>query len=409
VTDRGRTTSEIEDSDRALYDRARNAWDEARWHDLAVLAAEPLAARADRAELALLAAAGLIQLGRMREARHQLDQARDWGCAPRLMTQVLISGAFNTLGRAACLLDDDPLARSCFEDAIATLHPDRDIAPEGQQRGVRERAALNLLPEAARLVEDRLNKAVRHDRIEPLEANMLKTQVDLLNHTLGLAQRRQQLMPDHDAAAPDERLEQRAVSQLGQDLWVLEQTGQKRGGFFVEFGATDGILLSNTLLLETQFGWTGICAEPNPAFFEKLQRNRNCITSPDCIGGQTGRTVSFILADEYGGFAEFADSDTHSDRRAAYREAGKVIELETISLDAFLKKHDAPHRIDYLSIDTEGSEFEILEAFPFADWDIRLLTIEHNFTPIRAKIRKLMEEHGYICTEQKWDDWYAKP
>lgn len=408
MTGRGRKTAEVEDPGRALHDRARRAWNEARWHDLAALAAEPLAAQDDRADLALLIAAGLVQLGRMREARHQLDRARDWGCAPRLMTQVLVSGAFNTLGRAACLLEDDPLARSCFEDAIATLHPDRDIAREGQQRGVRERAALNLLPEAARLVDDRLNEAVRHDRIEPSEASMLKTQVELLNHTLGLAQRRQQLMPGH-ADAPDERPEQRAVSQLGQDLWVLDQTGRKRGGFFVEFGATDGVLLSNTLLLEAEFGWSGICAEPNPAFFEKLQRNRDCITAPDCIGGQTGRTVEFILADEYGGFAEFADSDAHSNRRAAYRKAGKMIELETISLDEFLKKYDAPRRIDYLSIDTEGSEFEILEAFPFAEWDIRLLTIEHNFTPIRAKIRKLMEGHGYICTEQKWDDWYAKP
>ena len=83
--------------------------------------------------------------------------------------------------------------------------------------------------------------------------------------------------------------------------------------------------------------------------------------------------------------------------------------LTTNSLEDFLEKHDAPRQIDYLSIDTEGSEYEILAAFPFEDWDIRLITVEHNFTPMREDIRTLLERHGYVRQEVEWDDWYAKP
>lgn len=168
------------------------------------------------------------------------------------------------------------------------------------------------------------------------------------------------------------------------------------------------MLLSNTYLLEQGYDWTGLCAEPNPAFFEKLQRNRRCLTLPDCIGPRSGEEVEFVLADEYGGFARHAELDNHASRRAAYRESGGLIRLTTIALDDFLRKHGAPRRIDYLSIDTEGSEYEILSAFPFEEWDIRLLTVEHNFTPIREDIRRLLEGHGYVRTKMKWDDWYAK-
>ncbi|WP_201223648.1 FkbM family methyltransferase [Halochromatium roseum] len=213
-----------------------------------------------------------------------------------------------------------------------------------------------------------------------------------------------------DADGPLERqaLAALAMSQLGQDLWVLERTGGKRGGFFVEFGATDGVLLSNTWLLEQRFGWRGLCAEPNPGFYRQLQANRHCTVSAACIGAHTGDQVAFVLSDAYGGSLAYAHDDQHGPKRDAYRDAGQVVTLETISLDDFLKQHQAPREIDYISIDTEGSEYEILSAFPFDDWQVQLFTIEHNFTERRQDIRRLMEEHGYVCTEAQWDDWYER-
>ena len=401
----------------ALLRDAQDAWRRADCDALAALGKRSLARSPDRAELAVMIAAGLAQQGEHTGARKMAIKAKDWGCPPRQMAEVLISAALETAGRATCLLADTDAARPLFAEAVAVFSPDGDLPDTATNRLIQAQSALGLLPEARDVLETALSDMQQNQQLSSNEAVMFKSQLDLLTHTLSLAQMRGQLSApaptskdvDAETRPADDQLAQRAVSQLGQDLWVLEQTGYKRGGFFVEFGATDGVILSNTLLLETEFDWDGILAEPNPAFFARLQQNRTCTLAPDCIMGKTGQEVSFILADEYGGVAEFGAEDAHVERRRAFQDANHVLTLPTISLDDFLRKYNAPHRIDYLSVDTEGSEYEILRHFPFDDWDIRLVTIEHNFTPIRDDIRALMERHGFACREEQWDDWYYKP
>ena len=61
-----------------------------------------------------------------------------------------------------------------------------------------------------------------------------------------------------------------------------------------------------------------------------------------------------------------------------------------------LIKYNAPKLIDYLSIDTEGSEFEILKNFDFNNFKFRVITCEHNFSDNREKIYKLLTDNGYI-------------
>ena len=76
-----------------------------------------------------------------------------------------------------------------------------------------------------------------------------------------------------------------------------------------------------------------------------------------------------------------------------------------------LKKHKAPKEIDYLSIDTEGSEYEILSGFDFNEYDIKVITCEHNYGEIREKIFDLLSANGYMRKLSKfslWDDWYVR-
>jgi hypothetical protein len=104
---------------------------------------------------------------------------------------------------------------------------------------------------------------------------------------------------------------------------------------------------------------------------------------------------------------QFSDSDMHS----LARSHGEKYEVKTISLNDLLVKYNAPFLIDYLSIDTEGSEFEILNNFDFSRYDIRFISCEHNFESNREKIRNLLSINGYErlyedCSE--FDDWYIK-
>jgi FkbM family methyltransferase len=332
------------------------------------------------------------------------------------VAETLLSGAHNTLGRAAALRGQNAEAKDHFRLAVGMATTDageRELLVHA--RSIREMAALGLLPQAASLVEreiGEISKLAERPSHTRAKIGVLKSETRLLKHELALAQQRGQLQKNRDQDAGQgrsiEQLKAKSVSQLGQDLWVLEQTGYKRGGFFVEFGATDGVLLSNTWLLEKEFGWRGICVEPNPALFEQLRLNRSCAVSDACIAGETGKEVDFVFADAFGSMAEYAASDHHAATRQAYAETGAVGKLKTTSLHDLLCQLSAPREIDYISIDTEGSELEILAAFPFDKWDVQLFTVEHNFTPHRGKLRELLSHHGYRCVEREWDDWYVK-
>jgi hypothetical protein len=83
-------------------------------------------------------------------------------------------------------------------------------------------------------------------------------------------------------------------SQLRQDLFVLNQLNFKKNGFFVEFGATDGVNLSNTHLLEKEFNWNGILAEPAKVYHKELFENRNCYIEKNLVWKNSKSKLIFI-------------------------------------------------------------------------------------------------------------------
>ncbi|HEX4095955.1 MAG TPA: hypothetical protein VHX64_04460, partial [Caulobacteraceae bacterium] len=127
-------------------------------------------------------------------------------------------------------------------------------------------------------------------------------------------------------------------AQLYQDAWAHWTSGKKRGGFFVEFGATDGLFLSNTWLLETQMGWDGILAEPNPSYAEALKANRGCSISTKCVYPTSGITLDFLAANaaEYSRLCAINPEDIHEPARQA---DSRVVPVETISLNDLLVEH----------------------------------------------------------------------
>jgi FkbM family methyltransferase len=197
-------------------------------------------------------------------------------------------------------------------------------------------------------------------------------------------------------------------SQINQDIFVISQLKGLKSGFFVEFGATDGLSLSNTLQLEKNLDWKGILVEPGRNWKEKLTINRNCHIDFRCVAAKTGDLVPFIESSspELSTIKGFEGIDEN------FRETSKSYDVESVSLEDLLDENKAPKIIDYLSIDTEGSEFLILENFNFSKYKFRVITCEHNFTENREKIFKLLSKNGYerVWSEfTQFDDWYVHP
>jgi FkbM family methyltransferase len=216
-----------------------------------------------------------------------------------------------------------------------------------------------------------------------------------------------QVLDEHDLFFFAQRVG-RSRAQILQDLFVLHELNAKRNGFFVEFGATNGVDLSNTYLLETDYEWTGILAEPARAWHQALAQNRRCLVDHRCVWKSSQQRIAFKQSTA----AELSSIEHlgRSDYRSAERSLGTTYDVETVSLNDLLDQHRAPTRIDYLSVDTEGSEFEILRAFDFKKYDVRTITVEHNHTPARERIYDLLTTQGFVrkyetCTQ--FDDWYV--
>ena len=196
-------------------------------------------------------------------------------------------------------------------------------------------------------------------------------------------------------------------AQLKQDMAALVCTGFKRGGFFIDIGAADPVQSSNTVMLERSFGWTGICAEPNPVFHDALRAQRRCAVDERCVWTTTGdiKSFHFSQANTLSTLSEFVSCDHHADARAQ----GRVGSVETVSLNDLLLAHGAPPHVDFLSMDTEGSELAILNAFNFESTTFGFISIEHNYAPNRAAIHDLLVRKGYMRIWTRlsaWDDWY---
>lgn len=201
----------------------------------------------------------------------------------------------------------------------------------------------------------------------------------------------------------------KSKSQSKQDLFVLSELEFKRNGFFVEFGATNGIDLSNTFLLEKEFGWTGIVAEPAKCWHTDLYANRSCNIDTKCVWTDSDSVLNFKETNI--AVLSTLTPFIKGDHLRKLRKDGHYYDVTSISLLDLLDKYNAPEIIDYLSIDTEGSEFEILKNFDFGKYKFNVITCEHNFTPVREKIFKLLSENGYLrkySDLSKYDDWYVR-
>jgi FkbM family methyltransferase len=196
-------------------------------------------------------------------------------------------------------------------------------------------------------------------------------------------------------------------SQLGQDLEVIKFYKSKRNGYFIEIGASDGIELSNTYLLEKEYDWKGICVEPIPNRFVNLVQNRpNSKCCNKAVYNTSGLVLNFEISNSYDLLSGLSNT---LDRHKNFVGSNKIdINVETITFNDLLEEYQAPKFIEYLSLDTEGSELEILKSCDFSKYTFGLIDVEHNYVePRRTEIRNLLTSNGYIYVKHNsYDDCY---
>lgn len=189
-------------------------------------------------------------------------------------------------------------------------------------------------------------------------------------------------------------LDHKSYSQIGQDLFAVYFNSNNSNVFqkwFVEFGATDGISLSNTFQLENVFSWNGILAEPGVTWHEHLLRNRRCLIDSRAVWHSTGIHLSFQESQirEFSSLSQFIDkTKTNSQEKDEYL-------VETISLNDLLEFHSSPTNVGYLSVDTEGSEYDIMKNLNFVKYKFGFINVEHNYGESREKIFQLLSNNGY--------------
>ncbi len=189
-------------------------------------------------------------------------------------------------------------------------------------------------------------------------------------------------------------------SQIQQDRILQEKFFfRQENGFFVDVGAEEGVIGSNTYFYE-QKGWKGICIEPHPESFAKLKAARNCLCLPYAIRSEKGKAKFTNItgpSQALSGVTSGYDSRhlERIDRDLAEKGGNKEeIEVETEALKNIFVKNNVKE-VHYLSIDVEGGELEVLKSIDFDDVMIHVIDVENNYPDSFSEVRKFLFYKGF--------------
>lgn len=189
------------------------------------------------------------------------------------------------------------------------------------------------------------------------------------------------------------------IGACGQDVLVARLLNNKNNGVFLDIGANDGVTINNSLYFEKNFKWTGVAVEPVPYIFEKLKANRKCHVVQGCVSHQPGKAKFLQLIGDANMYSTLKSHNTGlTARRIRKRQKRQNSQLEEIQVECYtisgLMEKFNFKTVDFLSLDTEGGELEILKSIDFVSTPISVISVENNWrTP---HIRNYLEGCGFI-------------
>lgn len=179
-------------------------------------------------------------------------------------------------------------------------------------------------------------------------------------------------------------------------------------GFFVELGAYDGILQSNTYHFEKKRNWKGVLVEPTPHKFIECKNNRSSKNFIYCAA-----CVPFDFKEEfvkirYAGFfsaplnvnTDIADIEAHTQTGAQYLDEHETLfefGARAVPMNQLLQEANAPSIIDFLSLDVEGAEKEVLKGIDHTKYRFKYMLIEcRDFEALNSYLNSV----GYVFKEK---------
>ena len=193
------------------------------------------------------------------------------------------------------------------------------------------------------------------------------------------------------------------------DRWVAELVlPEKTGGFFIEAGACGGIGGSCTYYFEKNLGWKGLLFEPTDNWFKVLLKNRpNSYCINKCLSS-TDEEVKFLhFTTQVGRSTTYNFRGQHHDKLMESLPY-EVIRRPSITLEDALIECVAPKQIDYMALDLNGSEYDVLSVFPFDKYHFKAISVED------CKCDTLLQDSGYIkvsnpFTQAKFENYFVHP
>lgn len=162
-----------------------------------------------------------------------------------------------------------------------------------------------------------------------------------------------------------------------------------RNGTYIELGALDGLHWSNTKWLHDEFGWNGILIEPSKNGYEACLKNRPDDKSFNCA------CVSFDFVDDFvmGDFSGHPMNSINGTRL----NSNSNVSVKARTLQSVIEECEYDV-IDFLSLDVEGYEFEVLKGLNFNKTKIKYMLIEV-YDSYKNEMFNFLSNHGYDCLE----------
>lgn len=190
-------------------------------------------------------------------------------------------------------------------------------------------------------------------------------------------------------------------SQCNQDQFLNEIVFKnKKNGVFVDIGAHNGVTFSNSYFFENELDWTGLCVEANPTVFDDLKKSRKSTCINCCIVPFEKMDLHFLKISGYpnmlSGIYEFYDPRHLTRIQNELNQFGgscELISLPSATVNDLLQKYSIS-TVDFLSLDIEGGELDILKSIDYKTFDIKAITVENAYSDKNFEV--FMKSRGYI-------------